>query len=73
MKHLHGDVTTLCSSVNSSAGINRPRSKTFEEYEKETDDIWNDKEEDMSVLTNSTELEFVPGEQTGGKKGKGKG
>lgn len=40
--------------------MNRPRSKTFEEYEKETDDIWNDKEEDLDALTHSTELDMLP-------------
>ncbi len=52
--------------------MNRPRSKTFEEYEKETDDIWNDKEEDLEALTHSTELDMVPeglGEEGEGKMG----
>lgn len=72
----------------SGAAANRPRSKTFEEYEKETDDIWNDKEEDLDVLTHSAEFDLVgesvpeegEGQVGGGKgnrrvnsKGKGKG
>ena len=46
--------------------MNRPRSKTFEEYEKETDDIWNDGDEDLDALTHSTELEMVPEGVVGG-------
>lgn len=46
--------------VSSAGGVNRPRSKTFEEYEKETDDIWNDGDEDLDALTHSTELDMVP-------------
>lgn len=50
--------------------MNRPRSKTFEEYEKDTDDIWNDGDEDLDALTNSTELEMLPeGVARGGRTG----
>ena len=48
-----------CHSGSGVGGVNRPRSKTFEEYEKETDDIWNDKEEDLEALTHSAELDMV--------------
>ena len=44
----------------------RPRSKTFEEYEKETSELWDDKEEDLDRLTHSTELETVPEAVVGG-------
>lgn len=63
------------------AGIARPRSKTFEEYSKETDDIWDDKEEDFSDLSlpsagldfSKTDQERVVGEGSPrGRKGKGK-
>lgn len=54
-------MTTFLSLWWSSlGGVNRPRSKTFEEYEKETDDIWNDEEEDLEGFTHSAELEMVP-------------
>jgi hypothetical protein len=43
----------------------RPRSKTFEEYEKDTDDVWDDNEEDMS---SPAELEFPTPD--GGKGGR---
>ena len=59
------------------SGANRPRSKTFEEYEKDTDDIWNDGGE---VKFDEAELEFVAEEGGGGveepggrKKGTGGG
>ena len=67
----------LCSV----GGANRPRSKTFEEYEKETSDLWDDTEEDMDSLTHSAELDMVPegvaGRVVGGRRransrGKGK-
>ena len=43
----------------------RVRSKTFEEYEKETDDAWDDKEEDFSDLSVPSDLEAS---REGGKK-----
>ncbi len=59
------------------AGVARPRSKTFEEYSKETDDIWDDKEEDFSDL--STEMASLEvdkrrarGRPRAGSKGKGR-
>lgn len=48
------------------SGVNRPRSKTFEEYEKETNDLWDDKDEDLGSLTHSAELEMVPEGLEGG-------
>ena len=52
-----------------AGGVNRPRSKTFEEYEKDTDDIWND---GGGPDFDEAELEFVAeeggGEEPGGKK-----
>ena len=52
--------------------MNRPRSKTFEEYEKETNDIWDDKEEDLETLTHSCELDMVPEGVAGGERGRGR-
>lgn len=46
----------------------RPRSKTFEEYEKDTDDVWDDNEEDMSA---ATELEFPQPDDGRGEGGGG--
>ncbi len=58
-------------------GVARPRSKTFEEYSKETDDIWDDKEEAFSDL--STEMASLEvdkrrarGRPRADSKGKGK-
>ena len=61
----------------------RPRSKTFEEYEKETDDIWNDGSDLNALKFDEAELEFVAEEggeediavkkRMGGGKGKGRG
>ncbi len=58
-------------------GVVRPRSKTFEQYSKETDDIWDDKEEDFSDL--SAEVRAMAVDKKGaksrpraGSKGKGK-
>lgn len=50
-----------CSSHG--GGSNRPRSKTFEEYEKDTDDIWNDGGE---LKFDEAELDFVAEEGGGG-------
>ena len=44
----------------------RPRSKTFEEYEKDTDDVWDDNEEDMS---STADLEFPQMEDGRGEGG----
>jgi len=59
----------VCAShCSGQGGINRPRSKTFEEYEKDTNDIWND---GGGLDFNEAELEFVAeegGEEPGGKK-----
>ena len=40
-----------------SAVVGRVRSKTFEEYEKDTTDAWDDEEEDISQLSVPAELE----------------
>ena len=69
---------TVCSNISvgtppslpSAGGVNRPRSKTFEEYEKETNDVWDDKEEDLESLTHSLELEMVPENVEGGVEGR---
>lgn len=68
----------MCSAIVGAPGSARPRSKTFEEYSKDTDDIWDDKEEDLSGL--STEMMRMELEKEGppirpraGSKGKGKG
>ena len=59
----------LDAHVDSAATAHlRPRSKTFEEYEKDTDDVWDDNEEDMST---PAELEFPP--QIGDGRGEGGG
>ena len=42
-------------SIQSAGAQVRPRSKTFEEYEKDTDDVWDDNEEDLS---SPADLEF---------------
>lgn len=63
-------IYTLASSLG--GGANRPRSKTFEEYEKETSDIWNDGEEDLANLTLEAELDFAP-EREGMAEGGGGG
>jgi len=59
--------------IQKSAGA-RPRSKTFEEYEKETDDAWDDREEEFSDSLPS-DLEFPrpqpPGGEGGGEVGAG--
>ena len=55
-------------SVAAAAHL-RPRSKTFEEYEKDTDDVWDDNEEDMST---PAQLEF-PTPPDGSGKGEGGG
>ena len=44
----------------------RPRSKTFEEYEKDTDDVWDDNEEDMST---PAQLEFPTPDDGRGERG----
>lgn len=62
----HTYIRTYVPAPSSAAGVNRPRSKTFEEYEKETDDIWNDGDEDLDALTHSTELDMVPEGVVGG-------
>ena len=66
--------------------MGRSRSKTFEEYEKDTTDAWDDQEEDISKLSIPAELEHelkqqqreatsdtgaAPGRRRGGR-GKGK-
>lgn len=55
-----------------SSGANRPRSKTFEEYEKETSDLWDDKEEDLEALTHSCELDTVSEGVAGSGRGRGR-
>ena len=49
----------------------RPRSKTFEEYEKETDDAWDDREEEFSEsLPSDLELQRPePLGEGGGEEG----
>lgn len=54
-----------------NSGVNRPRSKTFEEYEKETSGIWDDREEDLGALTHSAELDMVPEGVLGSAEGGG--
>lgn len=61
-----------CWSDSTGSGTNRPRSKTFEEYEKETSDIWDDKEEDLEALTHSCELDMVPEAVAGSERGRGR-
>lgn len=52
-------LSVVSCSVPVGAGLARPRSKTFEEYSKETDEIWDDKEEDFSdISVPSAELDF---------------
>lgn len=59
--------SSTCPSPPTStprSGGARPRSKTFEEYEKETDDAWDDRE-DLTDLSLPKELEFPkPGSQS---------
>lgn len=45
------------------AGVARPRSKTFEEYSKETADIWDDREDLLELSLPSTDLEFSKGDK----------
>ena len=49
----------------------RPRSKTFEEYEKETDDAWDDREEEFSdSLPSELEVQRLePLGEEGGEEG----
>jgi len=74
-------MSEFCSGHSTAS--NRPRSKTFEEYEKDTDDIWNDGGE---LKFDEAELDFVaeegggggeeePGKRkvVGGPRGKGRG
>ncbi len=63
--------------MGAQGGVARPRSKTFEEYSKETDDIWDEKDEDFSNL--SSEVKSITVDKKGaksrpraGSKGKGK-
>ena len=56
-------VLYICSATSAQL---RPRSKTFEEYEKDTDDVWDDNEEDMST---PAELEFPPSDDGRGEGG----
>ena len=53
-----------------SSGV-RPRSKTFEEYEKETDDAWDDREEEFSdSLPSELEVQRLePLGEEGGEEG----
>lgn len=56
-----------------SSGV-RPRSKTFEEYEKETDDAWDDREEEFSdSLPSELEVQQLgPLGKEGGEEGGGR-
>ena len=58
-------IHVLCVCSATAAQL-RPRSKTFEEYEKDTDDVWDDNEEDMST---PAELEFPPSDDGRGEGG----
>ena len=57
----------VCSVTAGAASVNRPRSKTFEEYSKETDDIWDDKEEDFSELSSEVDNSRMKPEKGGAK------
>ena len=63
----HFNLFTHTPSVAAAAHL-RPRSKTFEEYEKDTDDVWDDNEEDMST---PAQLEFPTTPDGGGKGERG--
>ncbi|XP_064400584.1 TBC1 domain family member 22A-like [Halichondria panicea] len=74
---LHTMTQTPSAMAGAPGGVARPRSKTFEEYSKETDDIWDDKEEAFSDL--STEMASLEvdkrrarGRPRADSKGKGK-
>ena len=63
----HFNVSTIHIYTYSTIAAHlRPRSKTFEEYEKDTDDVWDDNEEDMST---PAELEFPPPDDGRGEGG----
>ena len=54
--------------MTSTANDPRARSKTFEEFEKDTDDAWDEEPGDISHLSSDAQLKF---EHLGSKK-KGK-
>ena len=43
---------------NISSSENRSRSKTFEEFEKDTDDAWDEEAGDIKHLSTDAKLEF---------------